>query len=489
MRFACDKCKTKYSIDDARVRGKVLKIRCKTCSNVITVRDPTPAVVARVMPMAASQPTTPAPAAPADVEWYVSFDGEQEGPLSLEKAAERTREELAGGKQAHAWRDGFVDWLPAPSVPELAKLLAATAAPTPSVALPGPAAHVAAPTSAPAVAAPTADSAPVLTATSAGPIDDDEEIRRPSASAPQLVIGTPATISSVAAAAVVPQLQPSAGGNGKAAKTDASGTIPLDLSAAAAAASIPLQPPVADDEGNAQHHVVYVAAGTAPGSARWLKWFAVAATLVIVGLVAALGYLLRGQQLSSPDHPPTASSSKGGRVVDDKPVAFVDRAATSPPAMGQPEGKHGNGQGHSQLPAGKAPGKLTAAVAPSSPSSFPQFNREDLERESRLPTVDERERYHPQVSESAILGVMQTNKQSLSQCYDRALKHDQTLQKARVDVSVHVGVSGAVTKVSLEGNGNAELNGCLAQAVKRWRFPSTGAEYQTAFPLLLQAGF
>ena len=39
MKFVCDRCQTKYSIADEKVRGKVLKVRCKTCQNVITVRE------------------------------------------------------------------------------------------------------------------------------------------------------------------------------------------------------------------------------------------------------------------------------------------------------------------------------------------------------------------------------------------------------------------------------------------------------------------
>ena len=39
MKFICEKCKTKYSIADSKVKGKVLKIRCKNCSNIITVRE------------------------------------------------------------------------------------------------------------------------------------------------------------------------------------------------------------------------------------------------------------------------------------------------------------------------------------------------------------------------------------------------------------------------------------------------------------------
>jgi predicted Zn finger-like uncharacterized protein len=39
VKFLCDRCRTRYSIGDDRVRGKILKIRCKNCANVITVRE------------------------------------------------------------------------------------------------------------------------------------------------------------------------------------------------------------------------------------------------------------------------------------------------------------------------------------------------------------------------------------------------------------------------------------------------------------------
>ena len=40
MKFLCDKCKTRYTISDEKVRGKVLKIRCKNCAHIIVVREP-----------------------------------------------------------------------------------------------------------------------------------------------------------------------------------------------------------------------------------------------------------------------------------------------------------------------------------------------------------------------------------------------------------------------------------------------------------------
>ena len=38
MKIACESCGAKYSIADEKVQGKVFKIRCKRCSEVIVVR-------------------------------------------------------------------------------------------------------------------------------------------------------------------------------------------------------------------------------------------------------------------------------------------------------------------------------------------------------------------------------------------------------------------------------------------------------------------
>ena len=38
MKIVCDACGAKYSISDDKVQGKVFKIRCKKCQNIIVVR-------------------------------------------------------------------------------------------------------------------------------------------------------------------------------------------------------------------------------------------------------------------------------------------------------------------------------------------------------------------------------------------------------------------------------------------------------------------
>ena len=39
MKFICGACKTKYTISDEKVRGKVLKVKCKKCEAVVEVRE------------------------------------------------------------------------------------------------------------------------------------------------------------------------------------------------------------------------------------------------------------------------------------------------------------------------------------------------------------------------------------------------------------------------------------------------------------------
>ncbi len=145
MKFLCDRCKTRYSIGDDRVRGKILKIRCKNCANVITVREgmtdsepaiassaneaatvPSPAAerrdkkttlapAAQVATPAVTPPAPLKPPAALEEEWYVSIDGEQAGPYSLHEA-----QRWVGAKPAnadlHCWSEGFDDWLPVDKV-------------------------------------------------------------------------------------------------------------------------------------------------------------------------------------------------------------------------------------------------------------------------------------------------------------------------------------------------------------------------------------
>lgn len=202
MRFVCDKCKSKYSISDEKVRGKILKIRCKKCKSIIEVRDPAAGGARRTdSPQGAERPSwqagasdlltgvasypgappgyqaTPPPPPPppqapqvpqapsygirtvaeldsgvtehtqvsapglldelrrtaaglarqpseepALCDWYVAIDDEPTGPLTKEQM----RGFITNGRvdaESLVWREGYDDWLPLGTSPELKDLI------------------------------------------------------------------------------------------------------------------------------------------------------------------------------------------------------------------------------------------------------------------------------------------------------------------------------------------------------------------------------
>lgn len=59
------------------------------------------------------------------MQWYISIDGQQQGPLSQADAAALA----AKNPNAYAWRDGFTDWIPAKNIAELSGAAAGPGAP------------------------------------------------------------------------------------------------------------------------------------------------------------------------------------------------------------------------------------------------------------------------------------------------------------------------------------------------------------------------
>ena len=192
MKFVCDRCQTKYSIADDRVRGKVLKVKCKTCANVITVREArqpsvaglptlssggsaggarartgaqaalsipveTPGVdsertqlaqspfgpdpdsfldLGAPAPAAARRPTgstgTMAAVAPPDdgVQWYMALEGNRTGPFTRQKLVDKLMP-LAKDADVHIWNERLDGWKPPTGVPEVAAEIGRRRAPAP----------------------------------------------------------------------------------------------------------------------------------------------------------------------------------------------------------------------------------------------------------------------------------------------------------------------------------------------------------------------
>jgi len=188
MKFVCDRCQTKYSIADDRVRGKVLKVKCKSCANVITVREArgpssalptlsgggargrtgaqaalsvpmeTPAVDSERTQLAMSpfapeaegfpdlltpsappapvrRPTGSLSSVPAGddlVQWYMALDGNRTGPFSRGKLVDHLMP-LAKGADVHVWNERLGSWKAPKDVPEVAAELTRRRAPAPPV--------------------------------------------------------------------------------------------------------------------------------------------------------------------------------------------------------------------------------------------------------------------------------------------------------------------------------------------------------------------
>jgi len=164
MKFVCDRCQTKYSIADERVRGKILKVKCKSCTNVITVREarrpsagystvnatghdsertvlaPNPGMMAEAMFAPAASAAAPAhaparqtgahaiPTAPDDgLAWYMALSGERSGPFSRKQLVDKLFA-LPKNADVHVWNEKLGDWKPPTDVSAVAADLAALAA-------------------------------------------------------------------------------------------------------------------------------------------------------------------------------------------------------------------------------------------------------------------------------------------------------------------------------------------------------------------------
>ncbi len=131
MRFTCTKCGTRYRIDPERLRGRIIKVRCRSCDTVLKLRDPklSKARTAKAAPgPAPARDTTPRQSARLPEEgWYHVVDGKPEGPVALSLLVQRAAQKLLGPEDL-IWQPSWSEWLPASTVPLLMK---ARTAPTP----------------------------------------------------------------------------------------------------------------------------------------------------------------------------------------------------------------------------------------------------------------------------------------------------------------------------------------------------------------------
>ncbi|HEX8908761.1 MAG TPA: GYF domain-containing protein, partial [Anaeromyxobacteraceae bacterium] len=155
MKFSCDSCGSQYMISDDKVGPTGVKVRCKKCGNVVSVKRP-PVAAPELTPASGSIPasgvpegaldrelgdafdsafggTSPGapggaePGAPSEPDlgqdWYVAVDDNQVGPIPAADVKSRW-ESGEVGPDTLAWRPGMADWVPISTIADMAQYLA-----------------------------------------------------------------------------------------------------------------------------------------------------------------------------------------------------------------------------------------------------------------------------------------------------------------------------------------------------------------------------
>lgn len=607
MKFQCDRCKTRYSISDEKIRGKILKIRCKNCSSVITVREgmdlapdsPSPAAApAPAGPAVVRRPTaggsassstpatpaleaafnramsrlpTPAPLKgglnlggedeapdeddadrtrissgppsiePIEIEWFVSIEGNQEGPFTLAEAQRRVGKKQPQ-EEMFAWCDGFDDWLPVEKVPELA----------PSIPKPPPAKRrssarpVAAPppptpeeTPAPSTLeepprAPRLDTPPPLPApprpgptplpgplpvpmAAAAAVEAPEELESPdeapfslaalAASAPGVHKETPAEDGAVAsggdsfefeigeASRVVRLPIPLPSGAGAASPAARAGlpglggrngasTAALGARGSGAADAVPV--PVLGSDVNASASVlapVVVRRQGRTGLILALSGAAVAGILVVLLVV-----LLRdrgGNETASTE----GSGALAGESLDGVGTRFLTVPGSGQPAQPGEDPATKGTTVRPKVPGTKPPIRTGPATNPGtgpSTSTNPQSTGPGLTPGSAGPSTTTDTGPMKPLTADEVYAVYARNSAGLRWCYERALKINPDLKPGRIDVTITINPAGQISKIDVKGS-EADLNSCIKQKIGTWGFRRSTADFTIRFPVVFQS--
>jgi predicted Zn finger-like uncharacterized protein len=112
MKITCDTCGSHYKIADEKVRGRRVKVKCKSCGKTLVVDGANEAA-------AAAPASAPGGAAAAAADtWSINLSETDQRSMTTNEIADGLR---AGwiSKDAYVWREGMAEWQPLTQVPEL----------------------------------------------------------------------------------------------------------------------------------------------------------------------------------------------------------------------------------------------------------------------------------------------------------------------------------------------------------------------------------
>lgn len=525
MKFQCDRCKTRYAIADEKVRGKVLKIRCKSCEAIITVRDaaappasepprPAPGAAAplvsatggkkparaatHTIQLSMSSPAMVAAAATSSLEeWYLSVDGKQEGPFNPEEAQKRVSKRPLGSEM-FAWRDDFEEWLPVEQVPILAVHLPRHTPPSNAVvaSLPVAPPDQTGPGKQPSAPAPKVEPA----ATSS---DDNFDFNIGEASRLVKLPILPPPSARASSGDALPGMSASAPAVAVAEKDKAEASLKLPIASlstemapvrngAAASSAAPARVTAPKRVAAAERAS---SSAVPPPKRRRVSTPIIVAGVATLGIVAVVG-LFYSQDPQDVRRPDTGEAPDNTLVTNfyskenplfnrepakpaEKPpeVEIVDSSAESPAA---PDGK--------PHPRGAPFQRRTAAVLPTDG----QVNLEPVTRPDPPPRMGapSREKVDSFEADRAdvegpltpddVRRTYAANEVGLKRCYERSLKSDPAGNVSKMVVKITIQPGGGISDIAVPDR-SSDLGNCVTNSIRAWHFRRSPSEFTTEF--------
>lgn len=513
MRFACEQCQTKYSIPDERVRGKILKIRCKNCSCLISVSEsgvraarpaesfPNPGLAGLADPgteggdstmigiegnFLARPATLPSPS--DEDEWHLSIDGSQNGPMQLRDLAQHVLEQAGSSAELFVWKDGFDGWKAVETVPEIQAAVEKVRGGGPRAALS-------------AQAAPRAGGA-----SSAAHADGGEDATQ---------IGTlnlPADLGKLGEDEVqdasMLSLEPDAFEEHLPKKPQPTGKPPMRSAApppfkappqlGQKPPAPPLKPPPPSGRPAPVPGATPPALAAPPPAAKVAEAVPAAGSLLPAARTAAAeepnsasaepsvmsALDFSGPAFTKPQEPPPKpplpafwrSKSTLGLALGLLLFAFgggyllLTRAGK--PIEAKVESSPGAGDAGTSADGGRANGGAMAGLA--KPESTSASKKDELAG----------------IKEDEYKALLEAGEDALSKCYAKALKKDDSLAGKVLKAEVEVSAKGKPSEVKLEGpESDGKLGKCVEKAVKKWKFQKGEDKkpYTIRFPLPIKA--
>ena len=137
MKTECDKCGARYRIPEEKLEGKLLRIRCRKCDHIFTVRDALAAPSDESLAQVSRKTGALSTLGGSDLtrDWYYAVNGESFGPYAASELSERF-ENAQLGADAHVWKQGLAAWVPAMQVPDFAAAIEQAQTNLPGFSLP-----------------------------------------------------------------------------------------------------------------------------------------------------------------------------------------------------------------------------------------------------------------------------------------------------------------------------------------------------------------